>query len=150
MSAMDFTRCKLGGEGRKLLAGCPGFYMRVDDDLRKCVVFLGLPDDPGENGGIRCGGTGFLLQYETFGYLITARHVAEELGSDPFVVRINMKNGPAKNIDADQIIWHFHPDPDVDIALAKFLGCSARRYCRRHDGPWRQSSVRYGRSGARL
>jgi hypothetical protein len=94
--------------------------MRIDDDLRKCVVFFGLPDDSPEGGGIRCGGTGFLLRYEEFGYIVTARHVAETLGADPFIVRINMKDGTAQNLDADQVRWYFHPDPDVDVAVIPF------------------------------
>jgi hypothetical protein len=58
------------------------------------------------------------------GYLVTARHLAYQLKSDPsqtksdpFLVRINKKDGTAENIYADQVEWFEHSDTNVDVAL---------------------------------
>jgi hypothetical protein len=60
----------LGPERRQPLPGCPGLYVRIRDDLRKCVVFFGHVDDTPGKGGINCIGTGFLVAYEEAGYLV--------------------------------------------------------------------------------
>lgn len=88
-------------------------YMRINEDLRKTVVSLGF-----ENGNdIKCIGTGFLVSYETVGYLVTARHVAMELNDVPFIIRVNCRDGSAKNIFEDNIKWIYHPDDNIDIAI---------------------------------
>ena len=74
--------------------------MRLDDDLRKTVVFFGLEDDTPGKGGISCVGTGFLLGYDTCGYLVTAKHLAQGLGDNPFLVRVNTKDGNSVNLPA--------------------------------------------------
>ena len=109
----------LGPERRRPLPGCPGFYVRIDDDLRKCVVFLGFAAGA-EKGGIDCIGTGFLLSYDGFGYLITARHLAERVGGDPFLLRLNKRDGTSENAHVDGAEWAFHPHSDVDIAVVPF------------------------------
>ena len=49
-------------------------------------------------------GTGFLVQFNHVGYLVTARHVAEELGGDPFLVDLNSKNRDGVNkIAGDEV-----------------------------------------------
>jgi hypothetical protein len=99
--------------------------MRLDDDLRKTVVFFGLEDDTPGKGGINCVGTGFLLNYDTCGYLITAKHLAHGLGDSPFLLRINKKDGTSFTFPAntsfgsshtDVIKWYEHPARDVDVA----------------------------------
>lgn len=110
----------LGAEVRKPIEGCPGFYMRIDEDLRKSVVFLGIADDTPGNGGIHCCGTGFLIGYDTVGYLVTAKHVAQQLNGIPFLVRVNKKDHTSENIHADNVNWFFHPDPSVDVAVIQF------------------------------
>ncbi len=89
----------LGPEKRELI--CKGFYVLIDKDLRKCVVFLGHEDDPPRS--ISYVGTGFCLGYKDIGYLVTVKHVALRLGGDPFVVRINLKVGSYEDVKADEI-----------------------------------------------
>src|SRR5258708_29794548 len=110
--------------GRAVFERNGDVVLRVKDDLRRSVVFFGKPSME----GITYGGTGFLASY-TEGdlicpYLITARHVAEELKSD-FVISSNVKNAtksePATEpLHAESIKWAYHPDESVDLAAAHF------------------------------
>jgi hypothetical protein len=110
----------LGPERCKALIGCPGFSVRIQDDLRKTVVFFGFEDQTPGRGGINCIGTGFLVGYDGSGYLVTAKHLAHDLGQDPFLIRLNKRDGTSENIHADGADWAEHPDPSVDIALVPF------------------------------
>ncbi len=111
----------LGSERRDYFPKTPGSvgeaYMRISEDLRKIVVFLGF-EDTKEN--IKCIGTGFLVFYKETGYLVTARHVAMALDDVPFMIRVNCKNGSSTNIFEDHIKWFCHPDDDVDIAIIPY------------------------------
>ena len=111
----------LGPRIRRPVLGAPGFYMRIDDDVRKTVVFFGVPDDSPGKGGISCFGTAFLLEYDGVGYLVTARHLTDELEDSPFVVRVNTSNGTSQNLYVDPCetgqLWHYHEDETVDIAV---------------------------------
>jgi hypothetical protein len=83
--------------------------MRIRDDLRKCVVFFGHADETPGKGGINCIGTGFLVAYEEAGYLVTAKHLADQLGDDPFLLRLNTKDGKSQNLPADGATWAVLP-----------------------------------------
>jgi hypothetical protein len=93
--------------------------MRIDNDLRRCVVFLGYEDDTPNKGGIQCVGTGFLFHYKGMGYLVTVKHVAKQLDDNPFIVRINRSNMMVENLHADYIKWAYHPDNSVDVAVVE-------------------------------
>lgn len=93
--------------------------MRVDRDIRKTVVFFGYEAGP-EKGGIDCIGTGFLQVFEGEGYLVTAKHITDELGDMPFLIRVNRKDGTSENLHADGVRWIGHPDPTVDVAVIPF------------------------------
>ncbi len=105
----------LGASLSEPFPGLPGFKMRINDTVRDTVAFFGY-EDPSKPGGIACIGTGFLLHYKGGGYLVTARHLTDSLGSDPFILRFNMKAGGAANLLADDVKWFNHPDPLVDIS----------------------------------
>jgi hypothetical protein len=81
--------------------------MRVSDTILNTVVFLGYPSSAPGKGGIECIGTGFLLLYDGAAYLVTARHVAEHFGSDPFLIRANRYDRTGHNIHVDQTQWYF-------------------------------------------
>ena len=104
----------LGPERRIAVFDSPGTYMRITDDVRNTVVFLGYREGV---DGITCVGTGFLVAYEGAGYLVTARHVSFQLGSDPFLVRLNRRDGGSENVHCDDFGWVSHPDPTVDISI---------------------------------
>jgi hypothetical protein len=102
-----------------------GDNVRLSDDVRKCVVFLGWQQPgPIETAPIDPRGTGFFISGGTafpgHQFLATDRHVAEGL-EPPFVIRINKKGGGAGLVHIERredIEWCVHPDRTVDLAVA--------------------------------
>jgi hypothetical protein len=94
--------------------------MRVSDSLLETVVFLGYATDAPGKGGIDCIGTGFLLIYDEIPHLVTVRHVADQFGADPFLIRVNRIDRTGENIHIDGARWHFADDPVVDVAVMPF------------------------------
>jgi hypothetical protein len=97
--------------------------MRLEEDMRRCVVFLGWQKaGPTDDAAIDPRGTGFLLishKAPGLAWLVTARHVAEVL-HPPFVIRYNRKDKTAALLHVEtpaQARWCFHRDPTVDIAV---------------------------------
>ena len=100
--------------------------MRVPDEVRQCVVFVGLPSAP-RNGqvGLLFKGTAFFVSVpsETVPevshvFLVTAKHVAASLASKPFLVRANTKDGKSAIIPLKGTRWWYHPtDLSVDVAV---------------------------------
>src|SRR5262249_18114649 len=99
-----------------------GTLVRISEDARRCVVFLGVEDDTPNSSGIRCVGTGFFVSYGgTYRYLVTVKHVANSLVDAPFLIRINDINGAGSSnisVDTGDLRWFTHEDPDVDLAIA--------------------------------
>ena len=99
---------------------------RITEDARKCSLFLGLSaatkSDP---AAINAAGTGFLV-YAGEGtwqgvYLVTAAHVARDLGSEPFVIRLNETGGTGRLDEVDGTKWYFHQDDRaVDVAVMRY------------------------------
>lgn len=94
--------------------------MRVFDDARQCVVFFGVPSAD----GITYGGTGFLVadleDGEPVPFLVTAAHVAKALANyedSGFFIRVNTKDGKARELPATKARWLYHPDATVDLAI---------------------------------
>jgi hypothetical protein len=112
------NRWWFGDAPQRPIPGAKGFSMFVGNSIQDVVAFLGWRD-PNRAGGIKPEGTGFLLHYGGQGYIVTARHVATKLGTDPFVVRINKYKREAQLIDADQVQWHYPADPLVDLAVTQ-------------------------------
>lgn len=121
------------GSFRKWLAGVETHHlfppkdidMRVPDDVRKCVAFLGK-----EVGTEKVyGGTAFFVSVSSreaplhFMYLVTAKHCADALEGIEFWVRVNNKTGGVSELKADGVRWYRHPtDPDhVDVAVFPFI-----------------------------
>jgi hypothetical protein len=92
--------------------------LRIDDTFLWTVVFIGYPSDEPNKGGIDCIGTAFLLRHEGFPYLVTVRHLAEHVGSDPFLLRVNLTGGGAENLHVDNAAWYYDSDPTVDAAVS--------------------------------
>jgi hypothetical protein len=104
-----------------------GRILRLKEDVRKCVVFLGWQEaGPIDEAPIDPKGTGFFivgLKSLPGAYLATAGHVAKQL-TPPFVIRVNKKGGGAQLIHIERpsdIEWCFHDDPTVDLAIAPIL-----------------------------
>lgn len=96
--------------------------MRLSEDMRKCVVYLGFarPDNEDE---IDPKGTGFLVYGGTPGscYLVTVAHVAKNFIDGPFAIRLNQRNGNGRVVRIDSAEWFLHPkDESVDVAVTPF------------------------------
>src|SRR5882672_2484323 len=98
--------------------------MRIPDEVRKCVVFLGVADSEGQKVNYR--GTGFFVTYTSsvlkdthFCYLVTAKHVADQLVGKQMFVRVNSNDGKAINYKIDmEVRWWVHPtDTAADVAV---------------------------------
>lgn len=98
--------------------------MRIPDEVRKCVVFLGLVGEK----GFSLAGTAFYLgialeerpELSAY-YLVTARHVLTKIWENSkdrkVYIRINLANGGATDLVTDFRDWDFassdEPIPDV-------------------------------------
>ena len=103
--------------------------MRVPDEVRQCVVFVGLPITlPDGQQGINFQGTAFFVSIPsesikglTFGYLVTAKHVATKLQGKTFMVRCNTKDGRSAPVIGQEVKWWYHPSNEsVDVAVIPF------------------------------
>jgi hypothetical protein len=103
-----------------------GSDVRVPDEVRKCIVFVGLSVPVLPNGiqDISYIGTAFFVSIPSsiagisFVYLVTAKHVAERLGNNLFFIRINKKDGQSLTFEAEGAKWFIHPtDGSVDAAI---------------------------------
>jgi len=104
--------------------------MRVPDEIRKTVVFVGLPEIPDPE----YRGTAFIVtvpgtQDNHFAFMVTARHVAEKLEGQEFYIRANKKSGGTVELRgmADNQ-WWYHPTERefVDCAVTMFAPASLR------------------------
>jgi hypothetical protein len=104
--------------------------MRVPEEVRKSVVFVGLPVTlPDNQHGLSLKGTGFLVSVPSQSdpnkghiYLVTAKHVAVKLEGKNFAARINTKDGHSARVIGEEIRWWYHPtDPLVDVAIIPWI-----------------------------
>jgi hypothetical protein len=110
--------------------------MRIPDDIKKCVCFVGFINQksPDQSEYI---GTGFLvgvkgsLPGSKFIYLVTAKHVASRLETAKEVVmRFNTKTGSSIELVAKngEMRWHYHlSDEAADVAVAA-VGIDAKTF----------------------
>jgi hypothetical protein len=98
--------------------------MKVPDEIRKCVAFVGAKR---ADGSYQLFGSGFFLGYELQGNIskrvvfATARHVIDGVRSilvDEVYIRLNLKNGEAVWIETKLVDWYVHPvDASIDVAV---------------------------------
>ena len=96
-------------------------WVRLADDIRKCVVFIGVAGHRGA-ADIEPLGSGFFVDTcEPDGvYLVTARHVIQALIDAPFCIRFNNRSGEGQIEHVDEADWIFHPtDNTVDVAILR-------------------------------
>jgi hypothetical protein len=98
-----------------------GQVMRISDDVRRCVVFIGVLDNS-RPGGIACFGTAFFVGYKKSIYLVTNQHIARDLNEMAFAIRVNKPDGTSDNLIIDPVMdnltWVCNTnDPDVDLAV---------------------------------
>jgi hypothetical protein len=104
----------------------PNFNMKIPDEVRKCIIYMGIEVPDGDKKKIHWAGTGFLVNLmaekipgASFLFLVTAKHVADHLVGRDFYVRANTKGGKAMSLKADKTTrWFLHPtDKAADVAL---------------------------------
>lgn len=96
--------------------------MRISDDARQCVVFLGDCNVDGDPSTFRPRATGFLISLHhqlaaNLAYLVTVKHFASD--GLPFWVRMNTKTGSVAQL-IEEPDWAFHDDLTVDVAVVEF------------------------------
>jgi hypothetical protein len=115
------------------IGGCQQWYvgdpppecsMRIPDDIRKCVVFLGYRNAAGD---FKFAGTAFFLGRVTedkilgFRYLVTARHVIDSIrskGLQQVMLRTNRQDGTSEWFSTNADAWLGHPDgPSSDVSV---------------------------------
>jgi hypothetical protein len=108
--------------------------MRVSDKLIKCVGFVSRDTDP-----LEYRGTVFVVSVSDDNYsgvlhLITARHVAEAVGDEGWVLAFNGTDGMPRFIkNGGGMRWFFHPtDEAVDVAILPFASAIVNKYDLQH------------------
>lgn len=106
-----------------------GGSVRILDSLKNACVFLGKETAA---GNIHWGGTGFFVGIPLESdpdvcarYLVTAGHVADQLESGKFFVRVNKTGGGTAELEfpttgiyqADKQKWYRHPSKFTDVAV---------------------------------
>lgn len=93
--------------------------MRLDDNVNKCVVFLGRE----QGDDISLAGTAFFLKdydgTDSVTYLVTSGHVARGLVGK-IGIRFNSTAGQFRVCGVDWPDWVYHPDENVDLAAMVF------------------------------
>jgi hypothetical protein len=102
--------------------------MRVPDEIRKSVVFLGCRVHDGSQQVLRLGGTAFFVSVPGSAgvacnhiYLVTARHNILSLSTGDYEVRLNDTNGQWRTVTIPQATqWWYHPTEHTDVAVLPF------------------------------
>lgn len=122
-SPLDEKRhASLGPEINSPITASMGLSLRIRDDLRKSVVFIGRAEYDDPENHFEPDGTGLLLGYDGCPYLVTAAHIAKELEDGRFYLRVNTKDGEVDFIQVENARWHtLERNKSVDIALTPFI-----------------------------
>ena len=108
----------MGGEPLYYFSQPKGILMRISDQVKKCVGFVGIR----EGLEIKWGGTAFFINISEddlkFYYMVTAKHVAEALDGSDCVIRVNNRQGPATVVEASAIKWWYHPTESATVDSA--------------------------------
>ncbi len=120
-----FLDTRLGNTPRWFFSQPRDWNMRVPDEIRDCVVFVGRVLRAGSREERRLTGTAFVASVPvtcglklSFLYLVTARHVAHALSLGDWFIRLNTNAGPCEEARLGvECRWWFHPDPAVDAAV---------------------------------
>jgi hypothetical protein len=119
---------RLGNTIQYPLVPREGINMLVPDEVRQCVVFVGLPYKEDGQTLVKFMGTAFFVtvpsnevQGTYFHYLVTAKHVAEKFADGQFLLRANTKDGKALGVSGPGAQWWVHPSDDsADVAVIPF------------------------------
>lgn len=97
--------------------------MKVREEVRKCVAFLGLRKADGNYSFV---GSAFFLggnKVPTRTFVVTARHVIDKArgtGVEDIWIRLNLPDEQAKWLKIPLSEWHTHPtDKSIDVAIVE-------------------------------
>lgn len=125
METLQNSKCvdtRLGGHPLWYTFVRDDIDMRVPDEFKDCVVFVGRQQKYKNQLRFQAVGTGFLVALGDSSaaspYLVTARHVAEDCRSK-FFIRTNTTEGKYRFIASEtNPKWYFHPsEENVDVAV---------------------------------
>ena len=117
---------RMGDIQRWCLGPLGDYGMRVPDEVRKCVVFVGLPQQQLDGSvQLQLRGTAFFVAiaykknpHKLFVYLVTAKHVAEKITGQKFSIRANKIKGPSMLVTGQIAKWWNHPtEENVDVSV---------------------------------
>jgi hypothetical protein len=103
--------------------------MRIPDNLKKCVVFIGIKTPEQNIEQIKYIGTAFIVSVPSskvprgsFIFLVTAKHVARKIENKECYLRVNLKSGGSEIFGLGNVSWFFHPDEvgQTDVAVYPF------------------------------
>ena len=120
---------RIGGEVYYRLLEDGEKLMRVPNQVKDCVVFVGYLQTGYEDRDPIVDGTAFLLSYpyenlikgerKQHLYIVTAKHVLDGIvgnSKKPIIyLRFNFKDKPAQWIPIERDKWESHPDTDLAI-----------------------------------
>src|ERR1700681_2233394 len=105
--------------------------MRVPDNVRDCVFFIGRIIDKGGSQERKLIGTAFAVGVplvtsdQTCYYLVTVRHIADSLLPGQWFIRYNTLDGTCEEMIVEKNDWRKHPDPQqaesVDAAVMPLI-----------------------------
>jgi hypothetical protein len=108
--------------------------MRITNQVTKCVGFISRDTEP-----LSYAGTVFFVGVpfdERSGvlHIVTAKHVADAVGTNDFVIAVNSKDGlPRFMKNGGDVRWFFHPDDEsVDVAVMPLASARAFDYDIQH------------------
>jgi hypothetical protein len=106
--------------------------LRIDDEILKCVAFLGLHTEASSMDDVDADwrGTAFFVSILSHDkrcadvYLVTAKHNVDKIAGREFIIGMNLKeNRGLAYVNGDSgAKWWFHPETpnEVDIAIMPF------------------------------
>lgn len=116
---------RMGGKVSYYIGDPEQRLMLIDDEIRKCVAFVGCTTP----NGFKLAGTVFFisvpLDAENLAlYAITARHVIvaanRESEDKRILLKVNSRDGGPKLLATSFSDWSVHSDPYVDVAVYSF------------------------------
>lgn len=94
--------------------------MHVNKNALRSVVFFRKSEGAGTDID-QYGGTGFFVRHnESTTFLVSCRHVAEQLGISGFRIRANTNDGASEELVVTVDRWYCDDDEKIDVAITPF------------------------------
>ena len=103
---------------------CAEPEMRITDDVLDSVVYIGglLDRNDPTSENFMIAGTGFLVTHKKEFFIVTAKHVIQDIDDFPCAIRVNTHAGHTKIVPIPATtLWHCHSDRSVDVAVLPWV-----------------------------